>query len=127
MKTLILILLLASNSALSQTWDYLVTTKSETSYFIDSASIAKDGVLVRFSQLINYPNGYDLKNLNIHSIQQVKKIDCLSGLIKTISMIGYDRENAVGKILTASVGREYEWIRINTNSVSGIYRERVCK
>ena len=42
-------------------------------------------------------------------------------------MIAYEFENAKGNIQTLSVGREYKPIKINENSVSGLYRDKVCK
>lgn len=127
MKILILALSLISNVASAQIWDYLVTSGVGTKYYIDPASVSNKDGIVNFNQLINYPNGYDSKNKNIHSVQQAKQIDCKMNLIKTISMIAYEQENAKGNILTLSVGREYKPLQINTNSVSGLYREEVCK
>jgi hypothetical protein len=117
---------LCSNYASAQIWNHLVTTKDTTEYFIDSASLVKKGDVVRYTQLINYPNGYADANENILSIQQFKEIDCKEDLIQTISMIAYDRMNAKGNILTLSVGRENKMLKINQNSVSSLYKDEVC-
>ena len=127
MKFLIFALLFLSSTASAQIWDYLVTSSAGTAYFIDPVSIKKKDGVVNYNQLINYPNGYDSDNQKIHSIQQVKQIDCVKGLIKTVSMIAYENENAKGNILTLSVGREYKWMMVNENSVSSVYRDEVCK
>jgi hypothetical protein len=127
MKFFIFALLLLSSTASAQIWDYLVTSSAGTAYFIDPASVMKKDGVVNYIQLINYPNGYDSKNPNIHSIQQVKQIDCVKDLIKTVSMIAYENENAKGNIQTLSIGREYKSIKVNENSVSGLYRDEVCK
>ena len=127
MKFLILELTLISSTASAQIWDYLITSSAGTAYFIDPASIQKKDGVVNYTQLINYPNGYDSENKKIHSIQQVKQIDCIKGLIKTVSMIAYENENAKGNILTLSVGREYKWMKVNENSVSSVYRDEICK
>ena len=111
----------------AQIWDHLITTKETTEYFIDPASIVKKGNIVRYTQLINYPKGYDEVNENIHSIQQFKQIDCREELITTISMIAYSGINARGNILTFSVGRENKELKINQNSISGLYKNEVCQ
>jgi hypothetical protein len=117
---------LVSKSVSAQIWDHLITTKEATEYFIDPASIVKKGNTVRYTQLINYPNGYDDANRNILSIQQFKEIDCKEHLIKTFSMIAYSGMNAKGNILTLSVGREHKVLKINQNSISDLYKDQVC-
>ena len=115
------------NLVSAQIWDHLVTTKEATEYLVDPASIVKKENTVRYTQLINYPKGYDESNRNILSIQQFKEIDCKDDLIKTISMIAYSEMNARGNILTLSVGRENKILKINQNSVTGLYKDEVCK
>lgn len=127
MKLLLVLLVAFPTFVHAQLWDELIKTKSNTTYLIDPGSIKRDGDIVRYTQLSNYPNGYAPDNLKIHSIQQVKEIDCKNELIKTISMIAYEGENAKGGILNLSVGREYQWAKVNHNSVSGLYRNEVCK
>jgi hypothetical protein len=127
MKIYFIGLLLISNAVSAQLWEELITTKSNTTYLIDPASIKKTGDIVKFAQLSNYPNGYAPDNQSIHSIQQVKEIDCKNELIKTISMIAYEGQNAKGGILNLSVGRDYQWAKINQNSTSGLYWDEVCK
>lgn len=126
MKVLILALSLISSAASAQIWDHLITSGSGTAYYIDPASIIMKGDKVNYTQLINYPNGYDSDNQMIHSIQQVKQIDCKNNLIRTISMIAYEHENAKGNIQTLSIGREYQSLKVNENSISGLYRDEVC-
>ena len=113
--------------AFAQLWDELITTKSNTKYLIDPASIQKTGDIVKYAQLSNHPNGYASDNQSIHSIQQVKEIDCKNKMIKTVSMIAYEGENAKGGILNLSVGQDYQWAKVNQNSVSSIYMSEVCK
>jgi hypothetical protein len=119
--------MMASKELSAQIWDHLITTKETTEYYIDPASIVKKENIVRYTQLINYPKGYDDANQNIHSIQQFKQINCKEELITTISMIAYSGINARGDILTLSVGRENKLLKINQNSISGLYRDEVCK
>lgn len=126
MRVLFFLMSLISCVASAQIWDYLITSGSGASYYIDPASIIMKGDIVNYTQLINYPNGYDLDNQKIHSIQQVKQIDCKNNLIRTISMIAYEHENAKGNIQTLSVGREYQSLMVNENSISGLYRDEVC-
>jgi len=127
MKFFLFTLSLISSTASAQIWDYLITSGSGAAYYIDPASIIKKGGIVNYIQLINYHDGYDSKNKNIHSVQQVKEIDCTKGSIRTISMIAYEHENAKGNIQSLSVGLEYKPLKINENSVSGLYRDEVCK
>jgi hypothetical protein len=129
MRTLaaLIFIVLVQKPASAQIWNHLVTTKETIEYFIDPASIVKKGNMVRYTQLVNYPKGYDDENRNILSIQQFKEIDCKDSLIKTVSMIAYDEKNAKGNILTLSVGRENKTLKINQNSISGLYKDEVCQ
>jgi hypothetical protein len=129
MRTLaaLIFAMLVSKPVSAQIWDHLITLKDATEYLIDPASVIKKESIVRYTQLINYPKGYDGASRNILSIQQFKEIDCKDNLIKTISMIAYSEMNARGNILTLSVGRENKMLKINQNSVSGLYKDEVCK
>jgi hypothetical protein len=127
MRFFLLSLSLISSTVSAQIWDYLVTSSSGVSYYIDPASIVTREGVVNYTQLVNYPSGYDSGKQNIRSIQQIKQIDCKNNLIKTISMIGYEYENAKGGIQTLSVGSEYKPLKINENSISGLYKDEVCK
>lgn len=119
--------MLISKPLSAQIWNHLVTTNGTTEYFIDPATIVKKENMVRYTQLINYPKGYDDLSRNILSIQLFKEIDCKDNLIKTISMIAHSEMNAMGNILALSVGRENKILKINQNSVSGLYKDVVCK
>jgi hypothetical protein len=127
MRVLIFLMSLISCVASAQIWDNVTTTKTGTAYFIDPSSIVKIDDIVSYNQLINYPNSYDSESKKIHSIHQSKKIDCSKNLIKTVSMIAYESENAKGNILTLSVGREYKWMKINQNSISSHYKDDLCR
>lgn len=127
MKFLPIAFLLASSISYAQIWDYVITSEAGTIYFIDPISIVKNDDVVTYSQLLNYPNGYDSKNRKIHSIQHTKQINCKDNTSRTISMIAYEKENLKGDVLTLSVGRETAWSQINKNSILSLYREEVCK
>ena len=127
MKIYLVALLLVSNIAYAQLWDYVITSNAGTAYYIDPASILKRDGVVSYGQLLNYPNGYDASNGAIHSIRHTKQIDCKNNTSRTISMIAYGKENLMGDVITLSVGRETEWEGINQNSILGIYRDEVCK
>jgi hypothetical protein len=127
MKIYPLVLLFVINNVYAQFWEYITTSKSGTAYFIDNNSIVKKGEIVSYVQLLNYPDGYDSKNREIHSIQHAKQIDCERNLSKTLSMIAYDKENATGKIQTLFVSQEVEWEKINANSILSIYKNEACK
>lgn len=120
-------MLFLSASSFAQLFDSIITTQSGVEYLIDPASIVRSGDIVAYTQMVNYPNGYSDSLPAIHSIKQSRQINCSSNMIKTSTMIAYEEKNAFGAISTLSVGREYDWLKINNNSVSKVFEEMVCK
>lgn len=127
MRIYLLLLLLITNTAFAQIWDYIITSNAGTLYYIEPVSIVKKDEVVTYTQLLNYPNGYDVKNPEIHSVVHTKQIDCSRNISRTLTMIAYGKENARGSIETLSVGRETKWEEINQNSILSLYKNEVCK
>ena len=127
MRIYLLLLLLITNTAFAQIWDYIITSNAGTLYYIEPVSIVKKDEVVTYTQLLNYPNGYDVKNPEIHSVVHAKQIDCSRNISRTLTMIAYGKENARGSIETLSVGRETKWEEINQNSILSLYKNEVCK
>ena len=126
MRFCLIALLLTSNTALAQIWSYVITSNARTVYFIDPASVTKQDGVATYTQLLNYPDGYDSKNPEIHSIKHTKQIDCLNNISRTLTMIAYNKEDAKGDIQTLSVGQETRWLKINQNSILSLYKNEVC-
>lgn len=127
MKIYLFSLLLLTNTAFAQIWDYIITSNAGTLYYIEPASIVKKGEVVTYKQLLNYPNGYDIKNPEIRSVVQTKQIDCRGDASRTLSMIAYSQEEAKGNIETLLVGQETKWQKINQNSILSLYKNEVCQ
>lgn len=127
MKILPIFLLLFCSAAYAQAWEYMITSEAGTVYYIDPASILKKDDVITYTQLLNYPKGFDSKNADIHSIQHTKQINCINNKSRTISMIAYENENLKGDVLTLSVGRETKWEEINVNSILELYKKEVCR
>lgn len=127
MRIYLFSLLLVTNAAFAQIWDYIITSKAGTLYYIEPASIIKKDEVVTYTQLLNYPKGYDAKNPEIHSVVHTKQIDCNNDISRTLTMIAYAKEDAKGSIATLSVGRETDWQKINQNSILSLYRNEVCQ
>lgn len=127
MRIYLFLLLLVTNTAFAQIWDYIITSKAGTLYYIEPASVVKKDEVVTYTQLLNYPNGYDAKNPEIHSVVHTKQIDCRGDISRTLTMIAYSKENARGNIESLSVGRETKWQKINENSILSLYKNEVCQ
>jgi len=127
MRFFFITLLMVSNTVLAQAWEFVTTSKTGTIYFIDSLTIIKEDKLVFFTQLLNYPNGYDPENHEIKSVRLSKQIDCKNNTSKTLTMIAYSKEDAKGDIQTLSIGKETEWIQINQNSILSLYKNKACQ
>jgi len=127
MRLCLIALLLVSNTALAQIWHYIITSDAGTAYFLDPASVIKQDALVTYTQLLNYPDGYDSKNREIHSIRHTKQIDCSDNISRTLTMIAYSKEGAEGRIETLSIGQETKWQKINQNSILSLYKTQLCK
>jgi len=76
MRIYLFSLILVTNTAFGQIWDYIITSNAGTLYYIEPASVVKKDEIVTYTQLLNYPNGYDTKNPEIRSVVQTKQIDC---------------------------------------------------
>ena len=126
MRIYLVLLLLITNTAFAQIWDYIITSKAGTLYYIEPSSIVKNDEVVTYTQLLNYPNGYDAKNPEIRSVVHSKQIDCRNDISRTLTMIAYNKEDAKGDIQTLSVGQETRWLKINQNSILSLYKNEVC-
>ena len=58
----LLLALMISSPAQAQLWDYIVTSESGNRYYIDPLSIQRKGSTVNYIQLINYPQGTDMRD-----------------------------------------------------------------
>ena len=126
MRFFLIILLMASNAVFAQTWGHVITSKNGTVYLLDFESVTKKDELVTFTQLLVYPNGYDPENHEIYSIALSKQIDCENDISKTLTMIARAKDDTNWNIQTLSTEKETGWMKINRNSILGLYRNEVC-
>ena len=60
----------------AQLWDYIVTSDRGNRYYIDPLSIQRNGPIVSYLQLTNFPQGTDTANKAMLSFVQFKTNDC---------------------------------------------------
>jgi len=64
-------------------------------------------------QLINYPQGTDMRDKGILSFVQFKTNDCAYYRFNIPRLIGYEHENAKGSVVTVEFSKEEKWLTIN--------------
>ena len=122
----LLLALMISSPAQAQLWDYIVTSESGNRYYIDPLSIQRKGSIVNYIQLINYPQGTDMRDKGMLSFVQFKTNDCSQHRFNISRLIGYEYENAKGSIVTVEMERKPTWISIVPKKIADIIHQEVC-
>ena len=122
----LLLALMISSPAQAQLWDYIVTSESGNRYYIDPLSIQRKGSIVNYIQLINYPQGTDMRDKGMLSFVQFKTNDCTQHRFNISRLIGYEYENAKGSVVTVEFAKEEKWLTINPKKIAYIIHQEVC-
>ena len=122
----LLLALMISSPAQAQLWDYIVTSESGNRYYIDPLSIQRKGSTVNYIQLINYPQGTDMRDKGMLSFVQFKTNDCARNQFTISRLIGYEYENAKGSIVTVEMERKPTWISIVPKKIADVIHQEVC-
>jgi len=120
-KTLLLALLLATGSAWAE-WVNVAWTDS-SDFYIDPATIRKDGNLVRVWQLHNHKQ----RNKNGELSDRVRwEYDCKQERARILSFSSHSEPMAGGKNLFQSSSEDIEWAHIPPNSVKETMLKIAC-
>jgi len=115
-----------SSPAQAQLWDYIVTSESGNRYYIDPLSIQRKGSIVNYIQLINYPQGTDMRDKGMLSFVQFKTNDCSQHRFNISRLIGYEHAHAKGSVVTIEFAKEEKWLAINPKKIAHIIHQEVC-
>ena len=122
----LLLALTISSPVQAQLWDYIVTSDRGNRYYIDPLSIQRNGPIVSYLQLTNYPQGTDTANKAMLSFVQFKTNDCAYHRFNISRLIGYEYENAKGSVVTVEFAKEEKWLAINPKKIAHIIHQEVC-
>ena len=122
----LLLALTISSPVQAQLWDYIVTSDRGNRYYIDPLSIQRNGPIVSYLQLTNYPQGTDTANKAMLSFVQFKTNDCAYHRFNISRLIGYEYENAKGSVVTIEFAKEEKWLAINPKKIAHIIHQEVC-
>ena len=122
----LLLALTISSPVQAQLWDYIVTSDRGNRYYIDPLSIQRNGPIVSYLQLTNYPQGTDTANKAMLSFVQFKTNDCSQHRFNISRLIGYEHENAKGSVVTIEFAKEEKWLTINPKKIAYIIHQEVC-
>jgi hypothetical protein len=122
----LLLALTISSPVQAQLWDYIVTSDRGNRYYIDPLSIQRNGPIVSYLQLTNYPQGTDTANKAMLSFVQFKTNDCARNQFTISRLIGYEYENAKGSIVTVEMERKPTWISIVPKKIADVIHQEVC-
>ena len=122
----LLLALTISSPVQAQLWDYIVTSDRGNRYYIDPLSIQRNGPIVSYLQLTNYPQGTDTANKAMLSFVQFKTNDCARNQFTISRLIGYEYENAKGSVVTVEFAKEEKWLTINPKKIAYIIHQEVC-
>ena len=102
----LLLALTISSPVQAQLWDYIVTSDRGNRYYIDPLSIQRNGPIVSYLQLTNYPQGTDTANKAMLSFVQFKTNDCARNQFTISRLIGYEYENCVPCCKKCNLGKK---------------------
>jgi len=125
--SLLLILMIGFSAPVqAQLWEYIVTSERGNRYYIDPLSIERKGSIVNYIQLTNTPQGTDTGGKAMLSLVQYKSNDCALNRFTISRLIGYERENAKGSIVTLEMKQEPVWLTVNPKKIADIIHQEVC-
>ena len=127
MKNFLLILLLISKLSFGQNWEFKVQSSKGNEYFLDMKTIKRNGSLVTYNQLVNYPEGIDYNGKIFYSSVVSRITDCIQNKFKTTKMIGYSDLNGKGQVIVTNEKPTVDWIVINMDKITGDIQKEVCK
>ena len=128
MKNLFLVpLFFVSMTSIGQTWDFKVQSTKGNEYYLDMKMIKRNGSMVSYNQLTNYPDGIDYNGKILYSIIVSRLTDCVNNKFKTTKMIGYSDFNGKGQIIVTNEKPTVNWVVINMDKITGDVQKEVCK
>lgn len=126
MRYISFLLLILSASSYAQTWDLTVSSSAGNQYYLDRSSVKSSDGFIAYTQLTNYPSGYQINELKALSIVQKRLTDCKRNQFKTIETIAYSKVNATGDVIFTHKNTQSDWISINLDKITGDIQRKVC-
>ena len=105
-----------------------VTFNDETTMFLDSTTVKRNGDLVRVDTLMNFPLGTtsDDKKYSYKSSRTIEEFDCKKNLSRTISFTWYPEIMGNGKKVYSD-NNAYKFEKIVPSSLFDAVKRKVCK
>ena len=106
-------------------WEHAVQDVDGTRYLIDYQTIRKDGNIVKFWQLANYPKPETLGEVKYLSARSRQEYDCKQEQKRVLTITAFDKSNADGQaVIKEEIGG---WEEIPPGTVARTIMEKVCR
>jgi hypothetical protein len=127
MKNLLpLCLMLSIGPTFGQSWEPVAETDNGTAYFYDAFSVKRDGDLVTFWELVDYPTPLRSGKLVVASSRSKIIQDCKNNRFKVTDLIDYDGRHGSGKIVNIELVKSTDWYLGTPESINEALKNRVC-
>jgi hypothetical protein len=127
MRRLILFLLLISSlNVYGQIWEPIVESDKKIVYSYDSTSVKRDGDIVTYWELVDYPTPWISGNKTIISSKTKVIQDCKNNRFKISDLMDYDGRKGMGNIVNIELVRKTDWFYGEEGTVNDAMMKLVC-
>jgi hypothetical protein len=128
MTRLFLILFLAcSFNVYGQIWEPIVESDKKIVYSYDSTSVKRDGDIVTYWELVDYPTPWISGNKTIVSSKTKVIQDCKNNRFKISDLMDYDGHKGMGNIVNVELVRKTDWFYGEEGTVNDVMMKLVCR
>jgi len=121
------IFLLATLNANAELWNAVVVSETGTTFFYDPTSIIRDGNMVKYWELENYPEPLVAGNIILLSSKIQMLVDCQNKKYKNLNIFDYSKSFATGDLVKIDLTGNSPWNPITPGSVDNALFDFVCK
>lgn len=110
-----------------QIWESIVQSDTKVVYSYDSTSIKRDGDIVTYWELVDYPTPWISGNKTIVSSKTKVIQDCKNNRFKISDLMDYDGHKGMGNIVNVELVRKTDWFYGKEGTVNDVMMKLVCR
>ena len=119
--------LVCSFNVYGQIWEPIVESDKKIVYSYDSTSIKRDGDIVTYWELVDYPTPWISGNKTIVSSKTKVIQDCKNNRFKISDLMDYDGHKGMGNIVNVELVRKTDWFNGVEGTVNHVMMKLVCR
>ena len=119
--------LVCSFNVYGQIWEPIVESDKKIVYSYDSTSVKRDGDIVTYWELVDYPTPWISGNKTIVSSKTKVIQDCKNNRFKISDLMDYDGHKGMGNIVNVELVRKTDWFYGEEGTVNDVMMKLVCR